>query len=180
MSNFLLIVMHLFKRSLYFSSNFCCSSICLLRSQFAYEAERTLVYLDVILMNKPCTYTARFLWINTELKEILFQMQDQEVSHYLAWLKMFQYLAGMPFLMTTQQQSMFADVRQLLMMQKWHSSEWFSFFGWTITSTLSKDNTNDNIIFVIRFILHPTHSSKIYLPLTNRLFFPPSSQGLNF
>lgn len=42
-SNFLLMVMHLFKRSLYFSSNFCCSSICLLRSQFAYEAERSLI-----------------------------------------------------------------------------------------------------------------------------------------
>lgn len=35
-------VMHLFKRSLYFSSNFCCSSICLLRSQFVYEAERNI------------------------------------------------------------------------------------------------------------------------------------------
>lgn len=62
MSNFLLIVMHLFKRSLYFSSNFCCSSICLLRSQFAYEAERTLVYLVVVLMNKPCTYTVRVFY----------------------------------------------------------------------------------------------------------------------
>lgn len=42
MSNFLLMVMHLFKRSLYFSSNFCCSSICLLRSQFAYKEEKQI------------------------------------------------------------------------------------------------------------------------------------------
>lgn len=37
--SFLLIVMHLFKRSLYFSRSFCCSSICLLRSQFACRKE---------------------------------------------------------------------------------------------------------------------------------------------
>lgn len=40
MSSFLLIDMHLFNRSLYFSSNFCCSSICRLRSQLAYNVSR--------------------------------------------------------------------------------------------------------------------------------------------
>lgn len=39
-SSFLLIDMHLFNRSLYFSSNFCCSSICRLRSQLAYKIRR--------------------------------------------------------------------------------------------------------------------------------------------
>ena len=39
-SSFLLIDMHLFNRSLYFSSSFCCSSICRLRSQLAYNISR--------------------------------------------------------------------------------------------------------------------------------------------
>lgn len=39
-SSFLLIDMHLFNRSLYFSSNFCCSSICRLRSQLAYNISK--------------------------------------------------------------------------------------------------------------------------------------------
>lgn len=41
--SFLLMVMHLFKRSLYFSRSFCCSSICRLRSQFACREENYLV-----------------------------------------------------------------------------------------------------------------------------------------
>lgn len=39
-SSFLDMVTHLFKRSLYRSSIFCCSSICLLRSQFAWSRTR--------------------------------------------------------------------------------------------------------------------------------------------
>lgn len=65
-SNFLLMVMHLFKRSLYFSSNFCCSSICLLRSQFACEAENDTGSADIEKKNALLN-----IYYKTELWEVL-------------------------------------------------------------------------------------------------------------
>lgn len=66
---------------------------------------------------------------------------------------------------------MFADVKRLLIMQKYPGS--------------NSHNTNDAFIYITRFDWKPHRhvmavNSKIYLPLTNHLFFPPSSQGLNF
>lgn len=49
-SSFLLIDIHLFNRSLYFSSNFCCSSICRLRSQLAYNISKNRKGLEFVYM----------------------------------------------------------------------------------------------------------------------------------
>lgn len=54
MSSFLLIVVHLFRRSLKRSSSFCCSSICLRRSQFAYREKSQTT--------SPSSATLRLKW----------------------------------------------------------------------------------------------------------------------
>lgn len=100
MSNFLLMVMHLFKRSLYFSSNFCCSSICLLRSQFACKTERT-VSLIAILMHKPRSEHVRIFHESIANSGKFLLECTAKVLYYLGWLNIFQYPAGMPFLVRT-------------------------------------------------------------------------------